>query len=249
MQDFGGQKVHVIEETGAAAIFDALKARGITQAHFNNGTFTLPKQKFAPAFLAAFKRVTDLRDPVNGADVPLVVAINSDKSMKDSYAGKDNEAALSANLVPQAERAENVASLLSALYPDRPVAIVFYDEQTPRELYSGLSGYGFGLKSLHKVGFGTSREEKPIVGAEFFEWVFACPLPFEAKPVMYNDTRDSLETDVRPNLVEKLTVVHGPHGAPYMIPDGTLLFSLPMDLKYLGVRETRFGDAAPELKR
>ncbi|PZO82695.1 MAG: hypothetical protein DI626_09835 [Micavibrio aeruginosavorus] len=249
MQDFGGQKVHIIEETGAAAIFDALKARGITQAHFNNGTFMLPKEKFAPAFLAAFKRVTDLRDPVNGVNVPLVVAINSDKSMKDSYAGKDNEAALVENLVPQEERAANAASLLSSLYPDRSVAVVFYDEQTPHEIYSGLSKLGFGLKSLHKVGFGTSDKEKPIIGAEFFEWVFACPLPFDAKPVMYNDTRDALETDVRPNLVEKLTVVHGPHGAPYMIPDGTLLFSLPMELKYLGVRETRLGDAAPEFKR
>ncbi len=249
MQAFGGQKVHIIEETGAKSIHEALVSRGIYEGHFNNGTFTLPKEKFAPAFLAAFKRVTDLRDSINGSNVSLVVAINSDKSMRDSYAGKDDEAKLIENLVPQLERAENAASLLSALYPDRPVAIVFYDEQTPHELYSGLSERGFGLKSLHKVGFGTNKDEKPIIGAEFFEWVYACPLPFDAKPVMYSDTRDALETDVRPNIVEKLTVEHGPHGAPYILKDGTLLFPLPADLKYLGVRESRFGDMAPELKR
>ncbi len=247
MQEFGGQKTHIIDAVGADAIYDALVVRGITEAHFNNGTFTLPKNTFAPAFLAAFKRVTDLRDPVVGAGIPLVVAINSDKSMRDSYVGKDNEAELNQKLVPQHERAQNAVSLLSALYPHRKVAAVFYDEQTPHELYQGLSANGFGMKSLHKVGFGTSADEKPIIGAEFFDFVYACPLPFDAKPIMYTDTRDALPTDTRPNLVEKLTEVIGPHGAPYMLKDGTLLFPLPLDLQYLAVRANRFGDRAPDL--
>ncbi len=230
MQSFGGQNAHIITDASPVAIASQLNARGITAGHFNNGTFMLPKDKFAPAFLAAEKRVTDLRDPVDGPDVAIIVAINSDKSMRDSYLGKDNEAELNANLIPQTQRANDTVGLLSALFPNRPVAVIFYDEQTPHELYEGLSKEGFGMKSLHKVGYGTSADDKPIIGSEFFDWVYACPLPFDAKPVMHKDTRDAVATDRRPDVVEKLTEAVGPHGAPYITAQGKLLFPVPASL-------------------
>jgi hypothetical protein len=228
MQGFGGQNIHIIRDTDPRDIHAQLKALGIKGGHFNNGTFTLPKDKFAPAFLATFKRISDI---LEDNDAPLIVAINSDKSMIDSYEGKENEEDLVAKLVPQQERAQNVTSLLSALYPDRPVVAIFYDEQTPFELYEELYVSGYSMDSLHKVGFGTSLDDKPIIGAEFFDWVYACPLPFDEKPVMHQDTRDATSTDRQPDVVEKLTEVIGPHGKPYITKEGKLLFPVPPTLQ------------------
>ncbi len=236
MRSFGGQNTHVVKDTDPQVISNSLNALGIKDGHFNNGTFTLPKDVFAPAFLAAFKRVIDLKD---GIDTPLIVAINSDISMIQSFKGKDNEAELVKTLISQEERAQNVISLLSGLFPNRSVVAVFYDEQTPHELYRGLSQNGFGMRSLHKVGYGTTPNEKPIVGAEFFEWVYACPLPHDAKPFMYNDTRDVNSNDRQPDVVEKLTEVIGPHGSPYLTKEGLPLFKLPTELAYLGVKKDR----------
>ncbi len=230
MQDFGGQNTHIITDTDPRAIHAQLAARGIQSGHFNNGTFNMPKDKFAPAFLAAFKRVLDLHD--GETETPLIVAINSDKSMINSYQDKENKNELISKLILQQERAQNVVSLLSALYPDRPVVAIFYDEQTPFELYEDFYVRDFSMNSLHKVGFGTSREDKPIIGAQFFNLVYACPLPFDEKPVMYKDTRDTVSTDRQPDFVEKLTEVNGPHGRPYITKDGKILFDLPPALEH-----------------
>ncbi len=231
MEGFGGQNAHIITDTNPAEILNALHARGINEGHFNNGTFTLPRNIFAPAFLAAQKRIADLRDDIDGELMPMIIAINSDKSMRDSYVARPDEADLNLKLIDQNQRAKNVVSTLSALFPKRPVVAIFYDEQTPYELYKFLYDNAFNMKSLHKVGFGTSADEKPIIGAEFFEWVYAYPLPFDAKPVMYADTRDVNAQDVRPNLVEKLTEVIGLHGSSYITTKGKLLFPLPEALQ------------------
>ncbi|MFA5591719.1 MAG: hypothetical protein WC989_00195 [Micavibrio sp.] len=235
MKSFGGQHTHIIQETGADSILKALKARGIKAGHFNNGTFMLPEEKLVPAFLSAFKRVVDLR---NDNETPLIVAINSDKSMLASYQGKENEQDLIRGLVPQQQRAEMVVSILSALWPERDAAAIFYDEDTPYALYSGLHGGGFGLKSLHKVGYGTNPSDKPIIGAEFFDWVYACPLYNDERPVMHKETRNAQPADRQPDLVERLTDETGPHGKPYITAGGKLLFPVPPALqKYAPVAE------------
>ena len=226
MCSFGGTNTHIIEDTNPEIILTRLNSIGIRRGHFNNGTYTLPKDVFAPAFLAAFRRVIDLQPE---AGVPLIVAINSDKSMIDSFKGKNNEDVLVQDLAPQIERAKNVTSLLSALFPDRQTVAIFYDEQTPFELYEALNKNGFDISSLHKVGFGTSPDDKPIIGAQFANWVYACPAPFAGKPVMYTDTRAANEFDTRPNLVEDITEVIGPHGATYIQKGngGKILFPVP----------------------
>jgi hypothetical protein len=229
MSMFGGQRTHIITDKDPEAIMYQLGARGIYSGHFTNGTFTLPLEKFAPTFLAAFKRVSDIHDDVT---TPLIVAINSDVSMKNSYARLNEDDRIMAHIMHTNEetRAYDVVTLLSYLYPRRSVAAIFYDEDTPYELYSEMKQGGFGMKSLHKVGYGTSPDDKPIIGAKFFDWVYACPLPFDAKPVMHTETRNVNATDRAPDLVEKLTDVMGPHGRAYMTTQGKVLFPVSGNL-------------------
>lgn len=227
MQGFGGQKTHIIEDTNRRLILRQLQALGIESAHVTNGTYMLPRDKLAPSFLAAYKRVIDLKGDMAG---PLLIAANSDKSMLDTYASKPNREELVANLVPQEIRLSTVVSLASELFPDRTVVGVFYDEDTPKKLYGVLKAAHPSFATLHKTGYGTSPDDKPIVGAKQADWVFACPLFYDAKPVMHADTRNFELSHRVPDVIEDLTTVIGPHGQPYITKQGGLLFPLPASL-------------------
>jgi len=234
MNDFGGNRTHFITDTNPQQIIEQLKSRGIDEAHFNNGTFTLPKDIFAPNFLAAFQRVLDLQKDMQ---TPLIVALNSDKSMRDSYVGKGNEKELNDNLVSQEDRAENILSLLGAMYAHRHCVVVMYDEQTPRELYAELTKRIKTL-SLHKVGFGTSPDDKPIIGSKNFAFVHASPLYNDEKPVMHSETPSTDPSARTPDVVEKLTEEVGPHGQPYITTKGGLLMPVPAALqKYSATKD------------
>ena len=184
--------------------------------------------------LAAQKRVLDLSQDKG---TPLITAINSDVSMLNSYVGKDNEKELAANLIPQETRAHNIAIGLARMFPDHPIVVVMYDEITPFELYQALSQSGFGMKSLYKIGFMIEKDEeetkkvnKPIIGAKFFEKVYAFKA-YDDRPVMFHDTRDVQPTDRYPDVVEDLRDTYGPHNRPYLSRDGKVLFPVPTILR------------------
>lgn len=228
MQDFGGENTHFVQDLNVSDITSSLRARGICDAHFNNGTFTLPKDVFAPNFLAAFQRILDLHPDTRSS---LIVALNSDKSMRDSYRGKPNEEELNDELKSQEVRAENILSLLGSMYPYRKSAVIIYDEQTPRELYSALKlQKTIEMLSLHKVGFGTSPGDKPIIGSAEFPFVHASPLYNDEKPVMHQDTPVDDPSARAPDMVEKLTEKRGLHKKPYITTKGGLLIPVPKEL-------------------
>ncbi|MEM6811353.1 MAG: hypothetical protein AAF549_02690 [Pseudomonadota bacterium] len=233
MHDFGGTNIHFIEELDPTDIVSSLKARGIENAHFNNGTFNLPRDIFAPNFLAAFQRILDLQ---KDRQSPLVVALNSNISMRDSFVGKPNEEELNDKLISQDERAENILSLLGTQYPYRQVVVILYDEQTPAELYGALRD-SLNMLSLHKVGYGTNPKDKPIIGSKFFSFVHASPLYNDEKPAMHQETPQDHPTARTPDVVEKLTEEIGPHGQPYITTKGGLLMPVAKELRQYSATE------------
>lgn len=214
---------HIIQSTSLKDIFSGLARLNLHRAHFNNGTFTLPVDTYAPGFLAGFQCTLDQVEAA--PDDALIVAINSDQSMQDSYWGKPDEKEQIANLIPEIERASDLVDLMAAMYPDRQNVVIMYDNPTPEELYRNLRRSFPSLgASLHKIGFGTNPNDKPIVGGKYFDHLLAYPFHFDGKPVLHAETRKRLPEDRDPDAVEKLTEFIGPHGAPYITPGGGLLF-------------------------
>jgi hypothetical protein len=150
--------------------------------------------------------------------------------MRDFYVGKPNEKELNDELLSQEARAENILSLLEKMYPYRKSAVILYDEQTPRELYSALQAQ-VDLLSLHKIGYGTNSKDKPIIGGVYFPFVHASPLYNDEKPLMHSDTPSEDSSARKPDVTERLTETVGPHGTPYITTAGGLLMSVPKDLQ------------------
>jgi hypothetical protein len=175
----------IIYRTGAALI-NELKEHGISEGHFTNGTYSAPSDVVLPTTLAGFNYVIDHETKPG---IPLIIAVNSAKSMlgilDKKGASEDERNALENQQV----RAEKVAIPLALEHPDRKVVIVFYDEETPNKLYDELKKNGFGLESLHKWGYGTKPGAPVIEGAENFNVVYGFPLPNDDKPLCADITR------------------------------------------------------------
>lgn len=188
------ENLHVIESSNRADIISAFEEKGIKGAHFTNGTYAFAAELIVPTTLAGFKRVTNTYP-----HLPLVIAVNSDKSM-DELGKKDFE--------PEAERAAKVAEPLAKLFPENQVMVIYYDEKTPCELYSALAKHNM-TRTLHKWGYGTSSDAPKIEGAECFEMTYGFPLPNDIKPVCYHDTdvaekpQKIIVDDLRDNLISK----------------------------------------------
>ena len=141
-------------------------------ANFTNGTYAFPIEKIQGTMLVGFEFVNSQND------FPMVVAINSDKSMQ--ILGKNGFAS-------QQERASKIAAPLAGKFPDRQLIIIFYDEETPTNLFLALSQHGL-TKTLHKWGYGITPKEPKIEGAEYFDAVYAFPMPEGHKPICYHET-------------------------------------------------------------
>lgn len=240
------KNTHIVQSTSLRDIFREMARLNLGRAHFNNGTFTLPVDTYAPGFLAAFQCTLDqLKAAPYDA---LIVAINSDQSMLDSYWGKPDEAELIKKLIPEDKRASDLVDLMAAMYPDRQNVVIKYDNPTPEELYRNMRRTFPSLgASLHKLGFGTNPKDRPIIGGKYFDHLLAYPFHFDAKPVMHADTRERLPEDRDPDAVEKLTEIIGPHGQPYITSDGKLLFPVPPALQqFAAPRQGPAGGAKPE---
>jgi hypothetical protein len=162
--------LHIVESTQYENIIAFFQQQGILAAHFTNGTYLYSADRIVPTSLAGFDYLNSLEP------LPMVVAINSDRSLANLGIQSDEDQRL---------RAEKVALPLCQRFPDRPVVVIFFDESTPNALYQRLSKLGL-TKTLHKWGYGINEQTPKIEGAEWFQAVYAFPLPSTVpKPVCY----------------------------------------------------------------
>jgi hypothetical protein len=174
------RNLRIIASTDVGAITTQLPDR----AHFTNGTYALAAKLIVPTTITGFGHVNSLEQ------LPMVIAINSDVSM----------ASLNITCPESQElRARKVAEPLAKAFPGNDVYVVFYDEKTPFTLYQALHAAG-KTTTLHKWGYGTVPDAPKIEGAEFFDRVYAYPLPNDQKPVCY-------EITAKPDTHQDITVV------------------------------------------
>ena len=198
---------------------------GNTSVHCTNGTYAYEAAMIVPTTLAGFKfiddKVADLSDV-------FLVAVNSDVSMQNIMNQKNASAAERAALEDQHVRAAKVAIPLSEMFPHRTILVVYYDKETPTDLYGSLYVAGLNLKSLHKWGYGTDPNAPKIEGAYGFRNKIAYPLPNDVKPVCFDLTVKEDQSAIV--QVVKLTEAIGPHRAPYISKQGKVLFPVPASL-------------------
>ena|SRR3990167_3800497 len=163
------RNVVIVNSTNINDIIDQMPKNG---ANFTNGTYAFPIEKIQETMLAGFEFVNSQND------LPMVVAINSDMSMRTLEKN---------GFASQQERARKIATPLTDKFQDRQLIIIFYDEPTPTNLYRALSQQGL-TKTLHKWGYGITPQEPKIEGAEYFDAVYAFPMPVGHKPICYHET-------------------------------------------------------------
>ncbi len=203
------QNLTIINSTNHLDILLEFAEGGLLKsgAHFTNGTYAAPKVKVIPTTLAGFKRVMQV-----APNAPLIIAVNSDKSMK--ALGKEG-------FDSQIVRARKVAEPLAQTFPESPVFVMFYDEQTPAELYKKLASKGL-TKTLHKWGgYGIGADPKKIEGAENFELVYAFPFPDGSNALCLNETDRAKEP--QKIIIEDLT-------DSYITTKDKVCFKLPESL-------------------
>lgn len=247
----------IIEQTEFDYIETTLYKKGITSGIFTNGIYAAPRDVVLPTTLAGFQLAVDRysrpQDAIivavnSDVSLDLIYEKKGNKLLEDyveqgqglETQEEINQATTSLYLAQQelqAERgrtefqnirASKLADALNDQFPNRHVVIMFYDEETPTELYEALSLKGFGMTTLFKWGFGTKPDAPRIEGAGNFENVLAFPFLNDAKAICHDITvaedqselvkvmRLQEETDVRP---------------AYMAPDGALLFRLADTLR------------------
>lgn len=171
-----GSNLTIINSTKHADIIERIKNKADLSrgAHFTNDTYAYSAEMIVPTTLAGFHYVLSQQP-----DLPIIVAINSDKSMK--ALGKTG-------FETQDTRAKKIAVPLHLLFPNTPIFIIFYDETTPNTLYKALNKAGF-TKTLHKWGYGTTPQSPKVEGAELFDSVYGFPLPNDKEPVCFRETK------------------------------------------------------------
>lgn len=197
-----------IESTNPQKILNKLNSLNVTRAHFTNGTYALSPEFTIATTLAGFKHVLEDNDNT----LPLIIAINSDESMR--LIGKKG-------YKDEKSRADIVATPLAKTFPDNKVIVLFYDEATPNQLYAWLSKNQM-THSLFKWGYGTVTNAPKIEGAEFFNDVYAYSSLPNATPICWHDTPHVDQKNIIKvvNLCDKL-----------ITPEYKCLFSLPESLK------------------
>lgn len=216
----------VVRMTDEQAIAQELKELGHTDIHCTNGTYSYAAERIVPTMLAGLQYIND-KIAAHG-DV-FLIAVNSDVSMNAIMDQKQATQAERDALEDQYQRAMKVAMPLAEQFPDRVIAVVFYDKATPNDLYDTLAAEALNLETLHKWGYGTDPKAPKIEGAENFNRVLAYPLPNDVKPVCFGITAHADQADII--QVVKLSEVEGPHGKPYISAKGKVLFPVPVLLK------------------
>lgn len=243
MQDEPENKVTLIANTdhgGISGVIDAVTDSYDSQVmHATNGTYIAEPELFIPTLISGFQYVAD---NVAGHKDAFVVFVNSDKSLNDMYDKTGDERFK--NFPDQFERMATIAKAMKAQFPERPVIIGFYDEETPTELYEHLRDNSMvQMGSLYKFGYGTNPAAKKIEGADCFDMTIGFPFPNDAKPVCENITDSEDQSDIVE--VFKLTEEVGPHGNVYMTTDNKILYPLADELKQFAASGYSGGTPAP----
>lgn len=197
----------LIEPTNHEEILARLKVLKVTSAHFTNGTYAFGPEITVATTLAGFKHVLSDSNP----DLPLIIAVNSDESMR--LMGKTD-------FKDQKTRANVVAKPLAEAFPNNRVIIMFYDEKTPNKLYELLEKNGM-THSLYKWGYGTEPNAPKIEGAELFSIVYGYPLVSDTKPVCWENTP----------VVDQKNIIVADLRGKLITPACKCLFPLPKSLK------------------
>jgi hypothetical protein len=206
--------------------------------HVTNTTGNYPEDVIVPRVLAGFRWIEDNLAARDSTGI-FLVAVNSDISMEHIATKTDVPCPDS-----QLARLMNITIPLSLQFPGREIAGVFYDEETPAELYKTLAGEGLDLASLHKHGYATGLGAPKIEGAEYFMNAIGFALPGgQPQPVCLDITQRQDQS--RMVKVHNLFEEEGPHGAPYLSPQGRVLFPLIKQLQRFQQKTPNTTEAAP----
>jgi hypothetical protein len=247
----------IIEDTNFDRIESTLNAKGIYSGIFTNGIYAAPRDVVLPTTLAGFQVAVDRFSRPHDAlivainsdvSLDLIYEAKSNKLLADYvengqtletedelnlaashlYLAQDKLNAERGRTEFQNFRALKLAEGLEAQFENRNVVIMFYDEETPAELYEALALKGFGMTTLFKWGFGTKPDAPRIEGAINFENVLAFPFFDDAKAICHDITVAEDQSD----LVKVMRLQEETHVRPaYISPDGKLLFRLAPDLR------------------
>lgn len=187
--------------------------------HATNGFYAYKAEVIVPKMLAGFQYVADnhaKRDDV------FLVGVNSDASFHAAMRAKNMPDSEIAALETQEDRAMKVAIPLALQNPEKLVVAMFYDEQTPKQLYDALADARNALATLHKWDYATQPNAAKIVGVEDFRKTLAFPsldgsIPLGADLTPKRDQSHIVD-------VVNLTEEFGKHGAPYIDKAGKVLF-------------------------
>lgn len=246
-------KLIIVADTDKLKILKTLGDQGIDAVHCTNGTYAYDKSRVVPTTLAGFQYVADVYASPKDA---FLVAVNSSNSMSAIMDAKEAPALYRQTIEDQWTRARKAYEPLAAQFPDRNIAVVFYDEETPTALYDCFledsdlvnDGEFLRLKSLHKWGYGTDPAAPRIEGAHDFENVIGFPLPNDVKPICHNIT--AIEDQSAFVRVVDLRTEFGKHGQPYITTDGKLRFDVPKEFTtYQAADSLRQGHGSPVPQR
>ncbi len=214
----------IITNTRLGETAQALEDEGVKYAHITNGTYTAPDEMVVPTTLAGFQYITDT---IHLPEDTYIIAVNSDVSMQKINDAKGGSLT---DIEDQQTRAEKVLVPLALQHPETQIIGIFYDEETPEDLYEYLSTQSsLSLESLFKFGYGTNPDAPRIEGATHFRRVFGFPFPNDAKALCHDITVAEDQSDTV--IVENLAEEKGLHGAPYITPENKVLFKVHEDLK------------------
>lgn len=202
--------------------------------HITNGTYAYAASLIVPTVLAGFEYIADT---VAAPEDPFVIAVNSDESMRiimenriqraSSEWEKEKLRADAAKLENETVRAEKVAVPLALQHPRRAVIVIFYDEETPTDLYRFLKDK-ISLHTLFKYGYGTDPTAPKIEGAACFETVLAFPLIKDPKPICYDITASEDQSRCVQVVPLHREIADQPN-SPYLSENGKILFPVACD--------------------
>lgn len=197
--------------------------------HVTNGTYAYSHTLIVPTVLAGFEYISDT---IAGQVDPFMIAVNSNVSMQHimekriaqaSAADKDKLRADMAAMEDETVRAEKVAIPLALQNPGRLVIVVFYDEETPVDLYAALKAEKVFLNTLFKYGYGTDPAAPKIEGAADFKAVLAFPLVKDPKPICHDITASEDQSHCVKVVKLHQDIPDNPN-SPYLSDTGRIVF-------------------------
>lgn len=192
--------------------------------HATNGFYAYKGEVIIPKMLAGFQHVAEHHAK---PDDVFLLGVNSDASFHAAMRAKNMSESDIASLESQESRAMKVGVPLALQNPEKLVVAMFYDEETPQQLYNALADARTSLATLHKWDYATQPNAAKIVGAENFKKTLGFPSADGSTPIGADLTPKEDQSGIV--RVIDLTKEFGKHGAPYIDIAGKLLFPVRHD--------------------